>query len=400
MIIVSGPARNQAANNVCLNLPVRSGAPASGENHRCPSRTTTGMTEGPGINADDLSADKKKCISVTAMKQFQYLLIFLLLILLAFTPAMAGFSGRYPETGDVNGMVIDYRVEGADFVSQGPSSYSNTLAIVGTMTPGARTLTVSGTVYTSEYSADALISATRTSGGTNDGGQQVEKKIHVNPGSAPFSVSVSIPNSGLTDGGFNINLKGNYPPGNIPRDTAIDVSGSLMRSAGPGTTVGPSVRPPPPDEPGIPWLPIVGGIAAVAIAAAAIAKGLGKKKPDDQKKKDEGPAGYILQISPTDTIKVSTKESGSFTVTAWSVDENGSISRANNATITLLPPSQVPELAVAPTSGMGSITVNMSLKKPAKVNSAKIQIDASAGGKGTSAFVTVNFEAETNIEFD
>jgi hypothetical protein len=349
------------------------------------------------------------------MKQFRYLLIFLLLILLAFTPAMAGFSGRYPKTGDVNGMVIDYRVEGADLVSQGPSSYSNTWATVGTMTPGARTLTVSGTVsmdnqyiYYGEtmsgaYSADAEILVQRTSGGTNDGGQLDQKKIHVSPGSpglTPFSVSVSIPNSGLTDGNFNINLKGNYPPGFIPRENSIGVSGSLMRSGGSGTTVGPSVKPPPPEEPGIPWVPIVGGLAAVAIAAIAIAKGLGRKKPDDQKKKDEGPAGYILQISPTDTIKVSTKESGSFTVTAWNVDENGSISRADNATITLLPPSQVPELAVAPTSGMGSITVNVSLKKPARVNSAKIQIDASAGGKGTSAVVTVNFEAETNIEFD
>jgi hypothetical protein len=341
------------------------------------------------------------------MKQFRYLLIFLILILAAYTPAAAGFSGRYPDTGDVNGMFIEYRVDGADFVSQGPSSYPNTRAVLGTMTPGTRTLTVSGTVFTSEHPADADFTMTRTSGGTNDGGQMVEKKIHVNPGSpgsAPFSVSVSIPNSGLTDGSFNIALGGVYTPGDIfIRDNGVDVSGSMMRSGGQGSTVQPtlsSYTPPSSDESGIPWLPIVGGIAAVAIAAAAIAKGLGKKKPDDQKKKDEGPAGYILQISPTDTVKVSTKESGSFTVTAWKVDENGGISRANNAKITLLPPSQVPELSVVPASGMGSISVNVSLCKPATVPSAKIQIDASAGGKGTSAFVTVNFEAETTIEFD
>jgi hypothetical protein len=161
----------------------------------------------------------------------------------------------------------------------------------------------------------------------------------------------------------------------------------------------PPATQPPPDEP-FPWVVVVGGLAAVAIAAAAIAKGLGKKKPDDQEKKDKGPVGYILQISPTDTIKISTKEGGSFTVTAWKVDENGGISHANNATITLLPPSQVPGLSVVPTSGMGTVAVNVTLDRPSGVRSAKIQINAAAGGKGTSAFVTVNFEAGTNIEFD
>ncbi len=341
------------------------------------------------------------------MRCLQYLSIFLFL-LLACAPAMAGFSGRYPETGDVNGMVIDYRVEGADFVSQGPSSYPNTLATVATMTPGTGTLTVSGSLYMSGYPADAVITMTRTSGGTNDGGKLVEKKIHVNPGSpgsTPFLVSVSIPNSGLTDGSFTIDLEGDYPPGEVPRASSITVSGSILRSGNSGTSTTPSVTgrtPFPSDEPGIPWLPIVGGIAAVANAAAALAKGLGKQKPeetDDEKKKDEGPVGYILQISPIDTIKVSTKEGGTFTVTAWKVDEKGGISHANDATITLLPP-QVPGLSVVPTSGMGSITVNVSLDRPANVANAKIQIDASAGGKGTSAFVTVNIEAGTKIEFE
>jgi hypothetical protein len=351
---------------------------------------------------------------MTMMRHLHYLSIFLLL-LLAITPTMAGFSGRYPETGDVNGMVIDYRVEGADFGSEGASSYQNTHYIYGTITPGTDSLIVSGTVsmsghytYNSETisgaSADATISATRTSGGTNDGGQRVEKKIHINPGgSSPFSVSVSIPDSSLTDATFNIDLIGKYPPGFIPRGTGIDVSGSLLRSGGSGKTANPPVTggtPLPPEGPGIPWLPIAGGIAAVAIAAAAIAKGLRKKKPDDGKKKDEGPAGYILQISPTDTIKVSTKKGGSFTVTAWKVDENGGISRANNASISLVPPPGVPGMSVVPVSGMGSVNVSVSIDKPASVNSAKIQVNASAGGAGISAFVTVNFEAETEIEFD
>jgi hypothetical protein len=49
---------------------------------------------------------------------------------------------------------------------------------------------------------------------------------------------------------------------------------------------------------------------------------------------------------------------------------------------------------------MGSVTATVTLGKPAGVGSAKIQVNASAGGKGISAFVTVNFEEETSIEFD
>ena len=155
----------------------------------------------------------------------------------------------------------------------------------------------------------------------------------------------------------------------------------------------------PPEEP-FPWLVVVGGLAVVGIGALAVLKGLGKKKPGEKDKKDQGPEGYILQISPTDTIKVSTKERGSFTATAWKVGENGALSRAGNASITLVPPRDVPGLSVVPGSGKGSLNVSVSLEKPATVGSAKIQVNASAGGKGISTFVTVNFEGEANIEFD
>ena len=155
------------------------------------------------------------------------------------------------------------------------------------------------------------------------------------------------------------------------------------------------------DESGIPWV-AVAGIGAVAVAAAAIAKAMQKKKPDDKQKekKDEGPVGYILQISPIDTIKVNTKENGSFTATAWKVDENGNASRASNASITFTPPPDVPELTIVPISGMGSVKASVSIDGPVNVGQAKIQVTASVGGTGTQAYVTVNFESETNIEFD
>jgi hypothetical protein len=66
------------------------------------------------------------------------------------------------------------------------------------------------------------------------------------------------------------------------------------------------------DDSGIPWVPVI-GVAGVAIAAIALAARLRKQKPKDKEKKEEGPVGYILQISPTNTIKVSTSAPGSFT---------------------------------------------------------------------------------------
>ncbi len=155
----------------------------------------------------------------------------------------------------------------------------------------------------------------------------------------------------------------------------------------------------------VPWLPVVGGLALVAAAAALLIKGLGKKKPEEKKpvqkeKKDEGPAGYILQITPSDSVVVSTKKSGGFTATVWKVDRAGTTAHAPGASIRVTPPPGVPGLTVAPLSGMGSVSVTVSLSRPASVDRAMIQVSASAGGGGTSADVTVNFEAETGIEFD
>ena len=148
----------------------------------------------------------------------------------------------------------------------------------------------------------------------------------------------------------------------------------------------------------IPWVVIIGGLAAAGIAAVAISKGLGKKKPGEKEEK-KGPVRYILQITPTDKIKVGPDKPGSFTATAWKVDEKGVASQAGNATITILPPPGIPGLSVAPASGMGSVTATVSLDRPAGVNNAQIQVTASVGGKGISAYITVTFEADTKIEF-
>jgi hypothetical protein len=153
------------------------------------------------------------------------------------------------------------------------------------------------------------------------------------------------------------------------------------------------------DESGIPWVPVI-GIAAVAIAAIALANRMRKPKSGDKEKKDDGPVGYILQISPADTITISTEKPGSFTASAWKVDEKGTASPANNASITLVPSAVLPGLSIEPLSGMGSVDVTVSLDEPAGTDGITIQVNASAGGGGTSTTVRVNFEAETSIEFE
>ncbi len=149
----------------------------------------------------------------------------------------------------------------------------------------------------------------------------------------------------------------------------------------------------------IPWVVIIGGLAAAGIAAVAISKGLGKKKTGEKKEK-KGPVRYILQITPADKIKVGPNEPGSFTATAWKVDEKGVASQAGNAAISIAPPAGLPGLSVAPASGMGSVTATVSLDRPSGVDTAQIKVTASVGGKGISANITVTFEAETRIEFD
>jgi len=153
------------------------------------------------------------------------------------------------------------------------------------------------------------------------------------------------------------------------------------------------------DESGIPWVPVI-GVAGVAIASIALAARMRKQKPKDKKKKEEGPVGYILQISPTNTIKVSTSAPGSFTASAWKVDEKGTASPADNASISFVPPAGVPGLSIDPLSGTGSVKVTVSAGEPVGIDTATIQVNATAGGGGTSAVVTVNFEAETSIEFE
>lgn len=122
-------------------------------------------------------------------RQLHFCLFFIIFLSLVVTTVMAGFSGRMPTSGVTNGMVLEYRVDGAEIESYDPDHS----AYLGTLTPGARTLTVSGTAYmddhytywgetvTGKFPADVYISMSRTSGGTGDGVKVCKKRSVLSP---------------------------------------------------------------------------------------------------------------------------------------------------------------------------------------------------------------------------
>lgn len=151
---------------------------------------------------------------------------------------------------------------------------------------------------------------------------------------------------------------------------------------------------PPPDDSS--WVVIVGGLAALAAVAVLIARRL-KNRP--KKKGEQPPDQYILQLSK-DTLKVSPKQSDSFTASVWKVTEAGGLVQVPNAQIRLTPPQNIPALVLEPTTGSGSLTASVSLRTfPGNVTGV-ITVTASAGGRTVSADVKVTVEGQANIEFD
>ena len=166
--------------------------------------------------------------------------------------------------------------------------------------------------------------------------------------------------------------------------------------ATPSTTIvqnQPACAPPAEDSS---WVVIVGGLAVVAVAAAAIARML-KNRP--KKKGEQPPEQYILQLSK-DTLKVSLKESDSFTASVWKVTEELGLVPVPTATIQVTPPTGIPGLTVTPSTGQGSLTPVVSLSRSPGKATASIAVTASDRGGSVSAKVTVTFEEETAIEFD
>jgi hypothetical protein len=142
---------------------------------------------------------------------------------------------------------------------------------------------------------------------------------------------------------------------------------------------------------------IIGGLAAVAVAAAIIAKLL-KNKP--RKKGQPPPESYILQLSKNE-VTINTRKSDSFTATVWKITEDGGYTQAPSAIIRVTGPPGIPGLRLSPSSGSGSLTTTVSLDTASASMTGIITVMASAGGKGgITADVKVKLDAEADIEFD
>lgn len=172
------------------------------------------------------------------------------------------------------------------------------------------------------------------------------------------------------------------------------------RSAPPPTT-GPT---PPQDGDGdFPWEVVIGGLAALGLAAAARAlvtraKARPKAKPKsepEKKKKEQETAGYILQLSH-DRLEMRTGEAAQLEAAVWRVDSKGQYTLASDAQIRLLPPTGI---AALPAQGQGRVTCRIEQRDPQLGGEHILTVQAQAGGEGYASDVTLCLEADYRIEF-
>lgn len=142
---------------------------------------------------------------------------------------------------------------------------------------------------------------------------------------------------------------------------------------------------------------VIGGVGSVAAKAAAMARAR-KEALKGEEDTEEGPIGYILQLSK-DKLTIGVGKSDSFTATAWKVEKDGSYSQEHSASISIVAPG-IPELNLSDTSGTGSLTVTVSLTDSTDTKSADLTVNASAGGSEFSAQVSVTIEESMMVGFE
>ncbi|NLL11524.1 MAG: hypothetical protein GX268_11690, partial [Methanomicrobiales archaeon] len=142
---------------------------------------------------------------------------------------------------------------------------------------------------------------------------------------------------------------------------------------------------------------VVGGVGSVAAKAAAMARAR-KEALKGEEDSEEGPIGYILQLSK-DSLTIGVGKSDSFTATAWKVEKDGSYSQEHSASISIVAPG-IPELNLSDTSGTGSLIVTVSLTDSTDTKSADLTVNASAGGSEFSAQVSVTIEESIMVGFE
>ena len=145
------------------------------------------------------------------------------------------------------------------------------------------------------------------------------------------------------------------------------------------------------------WQVIIGGIGAVAVAAAGLASRARRKPPTQEKEEQKEPktAGYILQLSHN-RLALRAGKPAQLLVAVWRVDSMGQYTLAADARISLITPRGV---AVLPAEGLGRVACRIEQQNPDIDGDQRLTIEAQAGGESYASEVTLTLEAEYQVEF-
>lgn len=169
---------------------------------------------------------------------------------------------------------------------------------------------------------------------------------------------------------------------------------------------------------GIPWIVIIGAIGVIGVAAVAGAKVLGKKSPTPQKpstpsekeKEKKKPVQYILQFLPESLAKTAVKGvvhlqagpggSASFTVLVKKRLQDGTITSAPEAQISIVPKPGTEGISVAPSRGSGQVSCTVSVDKNVTAETGELVVSVTGAGGGFSTNVIVDIDQNYRVEFE
>ena len=163
----------------------------------------------------------------------------------------------------------------------------------------------------------------------------------------------------------------------------------------------PTIAPTPPQDGDFPWEVVIGGLAALGLAAAAralVTRAKARPKPKsepEKEKKEQETVGYILQLSHN-RLEMRTGEAAQLEAAVWRVDSKGQYTLASDAQIRLLPP---PGIAALPAQGQGRVTCRIEQRDPQLSGEHILTVQAQTGGGGYASDVTLSLEANYRIEF-
>ncbi|OPY39945.1 MAG: hypothetical protein A4E40_00940 [Methanoregulaceae archaeon PtaU1.Bin059] len=163
---------------------------------------------------------------------------------------------------------------------------------------------------------------------------------------------------------------------------------------------------------------VIGAIGAIGVAVAAGAKVLGKKPPAPQKpstprekeKEKKKPVQYILQFLPESLAKTAVAgvvhlqagpgESASFTVVVKKRLQDGTITSAPEAQISIVPKPGTEGISVAPSRGSGQVSCTVSVDKNVTAETGELVVSVTGAGGGFSTSVIVDIAQDYRVEFE